>query len=86
MRKIRIRKRNHSNSRASHCQFRKVQLTALVIMTCIACGVSSARTSKLYPPRKTKLEGCESPRSWRLQPVRRSFGSELASKNYLHRD
>jgi hypothetical protein len=57
MRKIRIRKRNHSNSRASHCQFCKVQLTALVIMTCIACGVSSTRTSKLYPPSKDEAGG-----------------------------
>ncbi len=54
MRKIRIRKKNQSNSRASRCQFRKLQLTLLPMMICLACAVSSAGTSKLYPPSKSQ--------------------------------
>jgi len=52
MRRIRIEKKDQSNSRASLCQFRKLQLTALIVMTCLACGISSAKTSRLYPPSK----------------------------------
>jgi hypothetical protein len=54
MRKIRIRKKNQSNSRALRCQFRKLQLTVLLMMICLACAVSSAGTSKLYPPTKSQ--------------------------------
>ncbi len=52
MRKIRIGKKDHSNSRASHSQFRKLQPPVLFMMICLACAVSSAGTSKLYPHKK----------------------------------
>jgi hypothetical protein len=43
---------DQSNSRASRCQFRKLRLTVLFMMICLACAVSSAGTSKLYPQKK----------------------------------
>jgi hypothetical protein len=52
MRKITNRKKDQSNSRASRCPLRKLQLTVLLIMICLACAVSSAGTSRLYPPAK----------------------------------
>ena len=52
MRKIRIRKKDDSNSPASCSQVRKLQLTVVFLMICLACAVSSAATSKLYPPKK----------------------------------
>jgi hypothetical protein len=45
---------DQSNSRASRCRFRKLQLTVLFLMICLACAVSSAGTSKLYPPSKNQ--------------------------------
>jgi hypothetical protein len=50
--KISITKKDQSNSRASRCQFRKLQLTVLFIMICVACAVATAGTSRLYPPAK----------------------------------
>jgi len=41
-----------SNSRTSRCQFRKLQPAVLLMMLCLACAVSNAGTSKLYPPSK----------------------------------
>lgn len=52
MRKIRIGKKDDSNSRASRSHFRKLQLTVLFMMICLTCAVSSAGTSRLYPPKK----------------------------------
>jgi hypothetical protein len=52
MRKIRIRKKDQSNSRASRHPLRKLQLSVLFMMLCFAFAVSSAETSKLYPPKK----------------------------------
>jgi hypothetical protein len=43
---------DRSNSRASRCQVRKLQPAALFLMICLACAVSNAGTSKLYPPDK----------------------------------
>jgi len=43
---------DQSNSRASSCHLRKVQLTVLFMMVFLACAVSNAGTSKLYPPKK----------------------------------
>jgi hypothetical protein len=44
---------DESNSRASLCLFRKLQPAVLLIMIClVACAVSNAGTSKLYPPSK----------------------------------
>ncbi len=52
MRKIRIGKKDQSNSPASRRRFRKRQPAVLFIMICLACAVSNAGTSKLYPPAK----------------------------------
>jgi hypothetical protein len=52
VRKIRIDKRDQSNSQPSRCQFRKRQTAVLFLMICLACAVSNAGTSKLYPPSK----------------------------------
>jgi hypothetical protein len=52
--KTNIEQNDPSNPRASHCQFRKLQLTVLLMMICLACAVSSAGTSKLYPPTKSQ--------------------------------
>ena len=41
-----------SNSRASRRQFRKRRPAVLLMMSCLACAVSNAGTSKLYPPSK----------------------------------
>jgi hypothetical protein len=41
-----------SNSRASGCWFRKRQLAVSFLMMCLPCAVTSAGTSKLYPPSK----------------------------------
>jgi hypothetical protein len=42
-----------SNSRASRRRFRKLRPAVLLMMICLlACAVSSAGTSKLYPPSK----------------------------------
>src|SRR5260370_41083837 len=42
-----------SNSQASRWRFRKLRPAVLLMMTCLlACAVSSAGTSKLYPPSK----------------------------------
>jgi hypothetical protein len=50
--KIRIEKKDQSNSQPSCCQFLKGQPAALFLMICLACAVSNAETSKLYPPSK----------------------------------
>jgi hypothetical protein len=52
MRKIRIGKKDQSNSRTLCCQFPKFQLTVLFMIICLADTVSRAGTSKLYPPSK----------------------------------
>lgn len=52
MRIIRIRRSDQSNSRAWRCQFRESHLAVLFMTICLACTVSSAGTSKLYPPSK----------------------------------
>ena len=39
-------------TQASRFQFRKLRLMALIIMTCLAGGISSASSSRLYPPSK----------------------------------
>ncbi len=52
MRRARIDERHQSNSRPLRCQFRKWQLAVLLLVMCLACAVSSAGTSKLYPPSK----------------------------------
>jgi len=42
-----------SNSQASRCRFRKLWPAVLLMMICFfVCAVSSAGTSKLYPPSK----------------------------------
>jgi len=41
-----------SNSRGSRCRFRKLQLAVLFLMICLPYAVTSAGTSKLYPPSK----------------------------------
>jgi hypothetical protein len=51
MRKISTEK-NQSDSRASCCQLRKLQLMMLFMMICLGCAVSNAGTSRLYPPTK----------------------------------
>ncbi len=43
---------DRSNSRASRCQFPKLPLAVLFMMMFLASAVSSAGTSKLYPPKK----------------------------------
>src|SRR5438309_1433895 len=43
---------DQSNSRASRCQFRKWQPAVLLMMIFLTCAISSAGTSKLYPPKK----------------------------------
>ena len=43
---------DQSNSRASRWKFRKLRPAVLFMMICVACGVSNAGTSKLYPPSK----------------------------------
>lgn len=43
---------DQSNPRASHSRFRKLQPAVLLIMISLACTVSNAGTSKLYPPQK----------------------------------
>src|SRR6266436_2864169 len=43
---------DQSNSRASRCWFPKLQPAVLFLMICLSCAVSSAGTSKLYPPSK----------------------------------
>jgi hypothetical protein len=51
--KIRIDTKDQSRSQPSRRQFRKLQPTVLFMMICLlACAVSSAGTSKLYPPSK----------------------------------
>ena len=52
MMKTRIEKKGQSNSRTSLCHIRLLHLAAPLIMTCLAGGVSSASTSRLYPPSK----------------------------------
>jgi hypothetical protein len=52
MRKTRIGKKDRSNLRISRCQLRGLQLTVLFIMVLVTCAVSSAGTSRLYPPSK----------------------------------
>jgi hypothetical protein len=51
MRIIRFGK-DQSNSREWPCPFRRFQLSVLFMMICLACDVSNAGTSKLYPPDK----------------------------------
>ncbi len=47
---------DQSNSRASRCRFRKLRPAVLLMMTCLlGCAVSSAGTSKLYPPSKDQV-------------------------------
>src|SRR5258706_1254076 len=41
-----------SSSQASGCRFRKLRPAVLLMMTCLLASVSSAGTSKLYPPSK----------------------------------
>ena len=41
-----------SNSRAPLSQFRTLQPMVLLMMIFLACATSTARTSKLYPPKK----------------------------------
>ena len=41
-----------SNSRGLRCRFRKLQLAVLFLMICLPWAVTSAGTSKLYPPGK----------------------------------
>ena len=43
---------NQSHSRVSRRQFRKRQPAVLLVMIFLACAVSKAGTSKLYPPSK----------------------------------
>ena len=43
---------NRSNSQVSRRRFFTLRLTALFVMTLLACDVSSAGTSRLYPPAK----------------------------------
>jgi hypothetical protein len=50
--RIRIESKGHLNSRVSLCRFRKLHLAALIVLTCLAGGTSSAATSRLYPPGK----------------------------------
>ena len=52
MKRIRIGKKDQGNSRASCCQFRKLPATVLLVMSFLACTVSKAETSKLYPRSK----------------------------------
>jgi hypothetical protein len=49
---IGIDKQEEPNSQAARCQFRKRQPAVLFLMIGLACGVSSAETSKLHPPSK----------------------------------
>ncbi len=39
-------------SQTLRCQFHKRQPSVLLLMICLACTVSNAETSKLYPPSK----------------------------------
>ena len=52
MRKITVDKKDQSSSPPLQCQFRKRQLAVFFLMICLACAVSNAGTSKLYPPSK----------------------------------
>lgn len=52
MRKMRVDKKDQSNLLPLRSQFRKRQLAILFLMICLACAVSNAGTSKLYPPSK----------------------------------
>jgi hypothetical protein len=52
MSNIRIEKKSQSNSRTSLCHIGFLHLATVLILTCLAGGVSNAATSKLYPPSK----------------------------------
>jgi hypothetical protein len=54
MMKIRARKKNQPNSRASGSRLHKLRLTVLFIVVCFAQSVSSTGTSRLYPPDKNE--------------------------------
>jgi hypothetical protein len=47
---MKIIEKNQSFSRAAHRLLRKLQLEVLLMMACLYCTVSSAGTSRLYPP------------------------------------
>jgi len=52
MMNISIAKKDQSNSRDSRFLFRKFHFTTLFLMIFVTCAVSSAGTSRLYPPTK----------------------------------
>jgi hypothetical protein len=52
VRKMKIDKMDQSNSQPSRCQLRKRQPAVFFLMIFLACTVSKAGTSKLYPPSK----------------------------------
>jgi hypothetical protein len=49
---IRTAQKDQTNSQPPHRQFRKGQPAVLFLIMCLACAVSEAETSKLYPPSK----------------------------------
>ena len=49
---MRIDEKFQSYSQTSRCHFHKRHPAALFLMICLACTVSNAETSKLYPPSK----------------------------------
>ena len=50
--KIRTDEKDELLSKTSCWQFRKRQPAVLLLMICLACAISNAETSKLYPPSK----------------------------------
>jgi|SRR5215471_6864459 len=52
MRKTRVDKRDQSNSQRLGYRFRNRQPAVLFLMTFLECSISTAGTSKLYPPSK----------------------------------
>jgi hypothetical protein len=52
MRKITIETKDRWNSPASRCKVNGVRLLALFMTICLATGIASAGTSRLYPPAK----------------------------------
>lgn len=57
MRKIRHTTKLQANSEASSSQAWKFQLPALLMIICLACAISNASTSRLYPPSDDETGG-----------------------------